>query len=115
MRFIGFSVSTIASPMPKCAADQMSFGHLGRREIEANFEGGALSSDGGLTVLRQVDTANDIARLVNELTSAENGVVVFASRPARKLRRKARNGTTAPSPRPRWKASPAGPTSTATA
>ena len=167
----------------------MSFGHLGRREIEANFEGGALSSDGGLTVLQQVDTANNIAlvffaghgvndsisqyyflpsnsdimrlrcraisnvdivetlqwlpsralafldpchsgnvlgtgkkralgdidRLVNELTSAESGVVVFASRPARKLRRKARNGTTASSPRLWWKASPAGPTSTATA
>ncbi len=33
----------------------MSFGHVGRRVIEANFEGGALSSDGGLMLLRQVD------------------------------------------------------------
>ena len=41
--------------MPKCTADQMGFGRLGRRLIEANFEGGALSSDGGLMLLRQVD------------------------------------------------------------
>jgi hypothetical protein len=33
----------------------MLFGRLGRRRIEANFEGGALSSDGGLMLLRQVD------------------------------------------------------------
>lgn len=33
----------------------MEFGRLGRRKIEANFEGGALSSDGGLMLLRQVD------------------------------------------------------------
>ena len=41
--------------MPKCTADQLGFGRLGRRLIEANFEGGALSSDGGLMLLRQVD------------------------------------------------------------
>lgn len=41
--------------MPKCTADEMGFGRLGRRVIEANFEGGALSSDGGLMLLRQVD------------------------------------------------------------
>lgn len=41
--------------MPKCTADELGFGRLGRRMIEANFEGGALSSDGGLMLLRQVD------------------------------------------------------------
>jgi hypothetical protein len=41
--------------MPKCTADQIEFGRLGRRHIEANFEGGAISSDGGLMLLRQVD------------------------------------------------------------
>lgn len=41
--------------MPKCTADGMGFGRLGRREIEANFQGGAISSDGGLMLLRQVD------------------------------------------------------------
>jgi len=41
--------------MPKCTADQIKFGRLGRRVVEANFEGGAISSDGGLLMLRQVE------------------------------------------------------------
>lgn len=41
--------------MPKCTANELNFGRLGRRVIEANFEGGALSSDGGLMLVRQVD------------------------------------------------------------
>ena len=41
--------------MPKCTADELGFGRQGRRRIEANFDGGAISSDGGLMLLRQVD------------------------------------------------------------
>lgn len=41
--------------MPNCTGQQMLFGRLGRREIEANFRGGALSSDGGVMRVRQVD------------------------------------------------------------
>ncbi len=41
--------------MPKCTADELGFGRQGRRSIEANFAGGAISSDGGLMLLRQVD------------------------------------------------------------
>ncbi len=41
--------------MPKCTTDEMEFGRLGRRVIEANFRGGAISSDGGVMLLRQVD------------------------------------------------------------
>lgn len=41
--------------MPNCTAEEISFGRLGRRQIEANFEGGAISSDGGVMLLRQVD------------------------------------------------------------
>jgi hypothetical protein len=41
--------------MPKCTADSLTFGRLGRRRIEANFRGGAISSDGGLMLLREVD------------------------------------------------------------
>lgn len=48
--------------MPKCTADQMDFGRLGRRVIEANFEGGALSSDGGLMLLRQADRKTGLSR-----------------------------------------------------
>jgi hypothetical protein len=42
----------------------MEFGRLGRRTIEANFEGGALSSDGGLMLLRQVDQRIGLSRAV---------------------------------------------------
>lgn len=41
--------------MPNCTAELSGFGRVGRCVIEANFEGGALSSDGGLLLLRQVD------------------------------------------------------------
>lgn len=41
--------------MPNCTGQQMLFGRVGRREIEANFGGGALSSDGGVMLVRQVD------------------------------------------------------------
>ena len=41
--------------MPKCTAEQMEFGRLGRRIVEANFRGGAISPDGGLLLLRQVE------------------------------------------------------------
>lgn len=50
--------------MPKCTADEMEFGRLGRRLIEANFEGGALSSDGGLMLLRQVDRKMKLSEAV---------------------------------------------------
>ena len=50
--------------MPNCTADTMSFGRMGRREIEANFTGGALSSDGGLMLLRQVDRRIGLSKAV---------------------------------------------------
>lgn len=50
--------------MPKCTADEMGFGRLGRRVIEANFKGGALSSDGGLMLLRQVDRKIGLSKAV---------------------------------------------------
>ncbi|MEW6118894.1 MAG: IS1380 family transposase [Pseudomonadota bacterium] len=41
--------------MPDCTCQQMLFGRLGRREIEADFTGGAIGSDGGIMLVRQVD------------------------------------------------------------
>jgi hypothetical protein len=42
----------------------MDFGRLGRRVIEANFQGGALSSDGGMMLLRQVDRRTGLSQAV---------------------------------------------------
>lgn len=50
--------------MPKCTAEMMDFGRLGRRVIEANFQGGAISSDGGLMLLRQVDRRLGLSQAV---------------------------------------------------
>ncbi len=50
--------------MPNCTQEEMVFGRLGRRVIEANFEGGALSSDGGLMLLRQVDRRIGLSKAV---------------------------------------------------
>ena len=41
--------------MPNRTAQRIEFGRVGRRVIEANFDGGDLSSDGGLMLLRRVD------------------------------------------------------------
>ena len=50
--------------MPNCTRGEMEFGRLGRCTIEANFEGGSLSSDGGLMLLRQVDQRIGLSRAV---------------------------------------------------
>jgi hypothetical protein len=41
--------------MPRRTDAEIEFGRFGRRVIEADFNGGDLSSDGGLLLLRQVD------------------------------------------------------------
>jgi hypothetical protein len=53
--------------MPNCTAASMNFGRLGRRVIEANFQGGAISSDGGLVLLRQVDQRIGLSKAVADV------------------------------------------------
>jgi hypothetical protein len=43
------------SLMPKCTQEELSFPSFDRRRIEANFEGGDVSSDGGVLLLREAD------------------------------------------------------------
>ena len=50
--------------MPNCTADEMNFGRMGRRVIEANFQGGAISSDGGLMLLRQLDRRLSLSKAI---------------------------------------------------
>ena len=42
-------------PMPKCTEAPVGFGRVGRRVIEAAFDGGDIVSDGGVMLLRRVD------------------------------------------------------------
>lgn len=41
--------------MPKCTNNKLDFGRLGRRVIEADFDGGDLSSEAGVLLLRRMD------------------------------------------------------------
>jgi hypothetical protein len=41
--------------MPVCAAEKVPFSRFKRREVDVGFDGGDVSSDGGLLLLRQVD------------------------------------------------------------
>jgi Transposase DDE domain group 1 len=42
-------------PMPNCTVTEVPFAKLGRRSIDVRFDGGDVSSDGGLLLLRQVE------------------------------------------------------------
>lgn len=41
--------------MPNCTATQLPFAKLGRRVTDVRFDGGDVSSNGGLLLLRQVE------------------------------------------------------------
>ena len=41
--------------MPKCTDGIVRFGKIGRREVQAAFDGGDITSDGGVMLLREVD------------------------------------------------------------
>jgi len=45
----------------QCIPEQMEFQHLGRRVVIGRFDGGAISSDGGAVLLREVDKRTGIS------------------------------------------------------
>lgn len=49
--------------MPKCTDGTVRFGKLGRRVVEAAFDGGDIVSDGGSLLLRQVDERIGLTRM----------------------------------------------------
>ncbi len=50
--------------MPKCTDEPVGFGRVGRRVIEAAFDGGDIVSDGGVLLLRRVDERMGLTRSV---------------------------------------------------
>lgn len=48
--------------MPKCTEATIELGRLGRRVIEASFDGGDISSDAGVLLLRRVDERIGLSR-----------------------------------------------------
>lgn len=53
--------------MPNCTVREMPFAKLGRREIDVGFDGGDVSSDGGLLLLRQVERRLGLLKAVAEI------------------------------------------------
>jgi hypothetical protein len=48
--------------MPKCTDERIDLGRFGRRVIEADFDGGDISSEGGVVLLRQLDRRLGLTR-----------------------------------------------------
>jgi len=48
--------------MPKCTDRRMELGRVGRRVVEAAFDGGDIATDGGVVLLRQVDERLGLSR-----------------------------------------------------
>ena len=65
--------------MPNRTTEQLNFGRLGRRHLQANFQGGDLSSDGGLMLLRQIDARTGLSRLAAKALTDRRAGVGFAT------------------------------------
>jgi len=56
--------------MTHCTQDSFDFPPVKRRRVQANFEGGAITSDAGVLLLRQVDQrlglSEAVARALND-------------------------------------------------
>jgi hypothetical protein len=50
--------------MPKCTDETVEFGRVGRRVVEAAFDGGDIVSDGGVLLLKRVDERLGLTRAV---------------------------------------------------
>ena len=48
--------------MPKCTDETVEFGRVGRRVVEAAFDGGDIVSDGGVLLLKQLDARLGLTR-----------------------------------------------------
>jgi hypothetical protein len=52
------------SPMPNCTVESIELGKVGRRVVAASFDGGDLSSDAGVLLLRRADERIGLTRAV---------------------------------------------------
>ena len=57
--------------MPKCTDETVLFGRVGRRVVEAAFDGGDIVSDGGVLLLKQVDERLGLTRAVAQVFGDE--------------------------------------------
>ena len=50
----------------ECTGDQLEFQGVGRRKVQADFDGGVVSSDGGALLLRELDMKLEVTRRLAE-------------------------------------------------
>ena len=51
--------------MTDCNSNQLLFASLGRKKIQADFNGGSLTSDAGALLLRELDTRMGLVEAIN--------------------------------------------------
>lgn len=59
------------SPMPNCTVESIELGRVGRRVIKASFDGGDLSSDAGVLLLRRADERIGLTRAIARVFADE--------------------------------------------
>ena len=65
--------------MPKCTDGTVEFGRVGRRVVEAAFDGGDIVSDGGVLLLRRVDERLGLTPRVQQFGPLELSLTLFES------------------------------------
>ena len=64
-------------PLSKMVPEKLTFSPLSRRQIEADFSGGHITSDAGLLLLREVDKQHGLTqRLASVLNDSRNPALV---------------------------------------
>ena len=53
--------------MTECTADRVEFSSLGRKKIQADFQGGTISSDAGAVLLREMDRQLGLIDTINDI------------------------------------------------
>ena len=75
--------------MTECTCEQLEFHGLGRRAVVARFDGGAISTDGGALLLREVEAKTGLLAAIARANAAEAWLTLPRLANARALRNSA--------------------------
>lgn len=66
--------------MTQCNAKRLTFPAHGRREVVVSSDGGAISSDGGVPLLREVDRRLELVQRLSQCSRDERSAVLVQHR-----------------------------------